>query len=73
MGFYSILQRTILKVSVLSDEIEQINSLIQAREMARKNKNWQEADKIRQQLLEMGIVVEDQTDKGVTRTFWRRA
>lgn len=48
------------------DEIEQ---LIEARLLARKNKEWQKADDIRQQLTNMGIILED-TPQGTT---WRKA
>jgi cysteinyl-tRNA synthetase len=49
----------------LSEEAEE---LIRKREEARKAKDWQTADQIRQQLRAMGIVVED-TVEGVK---WRR-
>jgi cysteinyl-tRNA synthetase len=41
-----------------------IDALVQKREVARKAKNWKEADIIRAQLRELGIVVED-TAQGV--------
>ena len=47
---------------------EQIEALIAERIAARKAKNWAEADRIRAQLQEAGIVLED-TAKG---TIWRR-
>ena len=50
----------------LDDEVE---SLIAQRTEARKSKNWAEADRIRDQLKEMGIVLED-TAQGVK---WHRA
>ncbi len=46
-----------------------VEGLIQARLSAKKNKNFAEADVIRKQLLEAGIVLED-TPQGTT---WRRA
>jgi len=52
--------------SSLDDEIE---SLIQQRNDARKNKNWAEADRIRDELKAQGIVLED-TPQGVK---WHRA
>ena len=55
------------------DEVEQINALIRTRELARDQKNWQEADKIRQQLLDKGIILEDKLEKGKAQTFWRRS
>ena len=50
----------------LDDEIE---ALIVARNEARKNKNWAEADRIRDELKAQGIVLED-TPQGVK---WHRA
>jgi len=50
----------------LSDE--DINSLIQQRLDARKEKNWAEADRIRDQLQEANILLED----GAGGTTWRR-
>ena len=49
----------------LDDEIE---ALIEARQNARKEKNWAEADNIRDKLGEMGITLED-TPQGVK---WKR-
>jgi cysteinyl-tRNA synthetase len=43
---------------------QDIDALVQKREEARKAKNWKEADAIRAQLKEMGIVLED-TAQGV--------
>jgi len=40
-------------------EWQQIDALRQARDQARAQKNWPEADRIRQQLLAMGLEVED--------------
>ena len=51
----------------LDDEVE---ALIQARQAARSGKNWAEADRIRDKLSEMGILLED-TQQGVKWT--RRA
>ncbi len=52
--------------SSLDDEIE---ALIEKRNEARKNKNWAEADRIRDELKAQGIVLED-TPQGVK---WSRA
>lgn len=57
-----------LKGGVAANDIKQIEDLISARNNARKNKNWQEADKVRDQLLAMGISLED-TAQG---TLWRK-
>ncbi|MBL8246886.1 MAG: class I tRNA ligase family protein, partial [Candidatus Competibacter sp.] len=48
---------------------EQIDALVAERNAARKEKNWAEADRIRTQLQEAGIVLED-TAKDTT--IWRR-
>lgn len=53
------------KTETLDSDIE---ALIEARTNARKEKNWAEADRIRNQLKEMGIVLED-TAQGVK---WHR-
>jgi cysteinyl-tRNA synthetase len=47
---------------------EEIQALIEARQAARKEKNWTEADKIRDKLNNMGITLED-TPQGVK---WKR-
>jgi cysteinyl-tRNA synthetase len=47
---------------------EEIEALIQQRLDARKNKNWAEADRIRNELKAQGIVLED----GPGGTTWRR-
>jgi cysteinyl-tRNA synthetase len=46
-----------------------IDALIQARNAARENKDWAEADRIRDELDAMGIVLEDKDGK----TVWRRS
>ena len=48
---------------------EDIDAMIEARTKARKEKNWAEADRIRDELKSMGIVLED-TAQGVK---WHRA
>ena len=53
------------KTDTLDSDVE---ALIEARTNARKEKNWTEADRIRDQLKEMGIVLED-TAQGVK---WHR-
>ena len=54
------------KEEVLDSEVE---ALIEARQQARKDKNFALADEIRGKLLDMGIVLED-TREGVK---WKRA
>ncbi len=48
---------------------EAIEAMIQARNQARLNKDFAESDRIRDSLLEQGIVLEDSADG----TIWRRA
>lgn len=59
----------ILQKSAGQDDLDsEIEALIEKRQQARKEKNWAVADSIRDQLKEMGIVLED-TPQGVK---WRR-
>ena len=51
-----------------TDEDAEIEALIAERTEARKTRNWARADEIRNQLTEMGIVLED-TPQGVK---WHR-
>ena len=48
---------------------EQIEALIAARNAARKERNWKEADRIRAELMAAGVLLED----GAPGTTWRRA
>ena len=52
------------KVSISETEIK---SRIKLRNIARENKDYKEADKIRDELLEKGILIEDKDGK----TFWK--
>ena len=45
-----------------------VNDLIERRNQARKDKNFEESDHIREQLLSMGIIIEDNEDG----TVWRK-
>ena len=58
--------RTDRKTEMLDEDIEK---LIEERQAARKAKNFGRADEIRDQLLSMGIVLED-TREGVK---WKKA
>ena len=61
-----------LKAQARSDDglsDSEIEALIQQRLDARSNKNWVEADRIRDQLVEAGITIED----GQGGTRWRRS
>jgi cysteinyl-tRNA synthetase len=48
----------------------EIEALIEARRAAKRDKNWAEADGIRDRLKEMGVALEDRKDGSVA---WRRA
>lgn len=50
------------------EDTASIENLIASREKARSEKNWAQADEIRKQLTEMGVVLED-TSQG---TIWRK-
>jgi cysteinyl-tRNA synthetase len=50
-------------------DVETIEQLIQARNQARANKDWAGADKARDELTALGVVLED----GVNGTTWRQA
>ena len=52
-----------------SDDSVDIDALIDARNAARANKDWAEADRIRDELDSLGIVLEDKDGK----TVWRRS
>ena len=57
------------KKALTKDEIDSdIDALIQQRSFARKNKDWIKADKIRNQLDELGVILEDTSDG----TIWKR-
>jgi len=51
-----------------SNNDEEIEQLIALRNVARQNKDWKESDRIRAELKEKGIVLEDSAGK----TTWRR-
>jgi len=48
-------------------DVEKVENLIQLRNKARHEKNWSEADRIRKELSEMSIVLED----GPSGTTWK--
>lgn len=52
-----------------SEDGADIDALIEARNAARENKDWPEADRIRDELDAMGVVLEDKDGK----TVWRRS
>lgn len=59
--------RDLLKTKKIEITEEDINRLIDERTQARKNKDWQKADSIRQELLSKGIILEDKPE----RTIWK--
>ncbi|MCX8034500.1 MAG: cysteine--tRNA ligase, partial [Thermodesulfovibrio sp.] len=59
--------RDLLKVKKIDITEDEIEKLIIERSQARKDKNWQRADEIRNKLFEKGIILEDKLDK----TVWK--
>lgn len=59
---------TFFRGDVHNNEREKIDKMIAARDRARKNKDWTEADRLRTELIKMGVVIEDTADG----TIWRR-
>jgi cysteinyl-tRNA synthetase len=53
---------------VIGPSEQEIDDLIRRRNEARKSKNWAEADRIRDELQEAGVLLED----GAGKTTWRR-
>ena len=51
-----------------SMSVDVIEDLIQKRQNARKNKNWEESDRIRDELNQMGLILEDKGDT----TIWKK-
>jgi cysteinyl-tRNA synthetase len=56
-GYFERKRDRFLKKELVS--LDQIEELISRRDAARKNKDWQEADRIRQALHEKGVAIED--------------
>jgi cysteinyl-tRNA synthetase len=56
--------------NVIATDEDWIYKMIAARAKAREEKNFDEGDRIRDELAEKGIILEDSTDSGTT---WRRA
>jgi cysteinyl-tRNA synthetase len=68
---FGILQKdpqAFLQSGVVSEEVKIIEALIEERNVARHNKRWEEADRLRDQLLAMKVVLDD-TPQG---TIWRK-
>lgn len=68
LGLFNDTIANFLQSGLASDEKDKIEKLIKERNIARKEKNWAKADKIRNLLLEDGIELEDKADG----TVWRR-
>ncbi|MBK6766183.1 MAG: cysteine--tRNA ligase [bacterium] len=66
--FDSVLGFLDLSGEAVDPEAAEIEALIEARNAARKAKDWTEADRARDALTERGIVIEDRAGK----TVWRR-
>lgn len=67
-GVFGLLQKDpdeYFKAGSDSLDVAKIESLIAARQQARKDKNWAEADKIRKTLAEMNIMLEDKPDGSI--------
>ncbi len=52
-----------------NDNVAEITALIDKRNLARSQKNWEVADEVRNQLNKMGIIIEDTASK----TTWRKS
>ena len=59
--------RVSFKTSRASISEEEISQKIDDRNKARENKNYEEADKIRNELLDKGVLIEDKDGK----TTWK--
>jgi cysteinyl-tRNA synthetase len=71
-GILGLLQEdpeAFLQAQIQESDRFSIERLIQERQNARAIKDWQQADAIRQHLIDLGVVIED-TEQGTT---WRRA
>lgn len=60
--FDQVLGLNLAKILEPEELSEEIKKLIKERELARKNKDWKQADKIRITLREKGIILEDRKD-----------
>lgn len=67
LGFLQQDPEQFLKGNIDQDFAEKVEALIAKRNAARKEKNWAEADKVRDELTKMGVSLED-TAEG---TLWR--
>jgi len=58
-----------LQSGAVDEQVKKIEQLIEARNLARRQKQWAEADKVRDDLVAMGVILDD-TPQG---TNWRMA
>ena len=49
-------------IEKMSIDTEKVQQMIEARTAARKDKDWKKADQIRDELLEMHVILEDRAD-----------
>lgn len=68
LGILKQTPQSFLQSGMMDNEVATIEKLISARNLARVNKDWKEADRIRDELIQMGIVLED----GAGGTTWRK-
>lgn len=68
LGFFETAPGLLLQGKVQAGEAERIEQLVAARNTARANKNWAEADRIRDELLRDSIVLEDNAEG----TRWKK-
>ena len=66
--YYKTTQSLFFTVKNINIDVSHIENLITARNQARKDKNWLEADRIRNQLSDMSVILED-GPKGTTWKF----
>ncbi|MEM3627622.1 MAG: cysteine--tRNA ligase [Candidatus Bathyarchaeia archaeon] len=69
MEFDKVLALDLARETIKEELPREMGELIEKREEARRRKDWETADKIREQLRAMGIIIED-TPQGVR---WRKA
>ena len=68
LGIFNYKPAEFLRWGLEHDEIEKVETLIVKRDQARKEKNWKEADRIRNVLKSMHVELEDDEKK----TIWRK-
>lgn len=61
-----------LNQNIDNDEIEKINNLIKQRDEARKNKDWSTSDKIRDELNNLNVIVEDTKTEAGLRWYFKK-